>query len=483
MSRIKVIHPKKPKRKFDPSLYSTRHIALRIAYLGGNYTGFEYHANSPNTTNTIEEHIFKALLKARLVPCNGIEGEEETVLGWPGDEVAEYSKCGRTDTGVSAFGQVIGVRVRSNRPLPKKPTDDVAEEGGEEGKEKTEFDDEKDELPYPQILNRLLPKDIRVLAWCPHPPPTFSARFNCQQRHYRYFFTNPAIVPSPNSTVGNLDIDKMREAAKLYVGDHDFRNFCKLDASKQITRFDRVIHHADIVELPQSSPNNNPKVYYFELHGSAFLWHQVRHMIAILFLIAQGLEQPSLVTEMLDISKNPRKPMYDIANDRALVLWDCIFPDGMLQWLYARGTGLEGRDELLDDVWSSWHKSKIDEILTNGLMKIVSINGDPTSNPALQSAPPMLCLGELPATAQAMGVAKRKAKGRSQILVEGGHEPLFRGMYIPVLERKRMDDIEVINARYVEKKGDWQENRKKREAKRKAAGVSEEEIMRTSESL
>ncbi|KAG0137843.1 pseudouridine synthase [Tuber indicum] len=443
--KIKVIHPKKPKRKFDPSLYSTRHIALRIAYLGGNYTGFEYHANSPNTTNTIEEHIFKALLKARLVPCNGIEGEEETVLGWPGDEVAEYSKCGRTDTGVSAFGQ--------------------------------------DELPYPQILNRLLPKDIRVLAWCPHPPPAFSARFNCQQRHYRYFFTNPAIAPSPNSTVGNLDIDKMREAAKLYVGDHDFRNFCKLDASKQITRFDRVIHHADIVELPQSSPNNNPKVYYFELHGSAFLWHQVRHMIAILFLIAQGLEQPSLVTEMLDISKNPRKPMYDIANDRALVLWDCVFPDGMLQWLYARGTGLEGRDELLDDVWSSWHKSKIDEILTNGLMKIVSINGDPTSNPALQSASPMLCLGELPATAQAMRVAKRKAKGRSQILVEGGHEPLFRGMYIPVLERKRMEDIEVINARYVEKKGDWQENRKKREAKRKAADVFEEEIMRTSESL
>ncbi|PWW74743.1 tRNA pseudouridine synthase [Tuber magnatum] len=480
--RIKVIHPKKPKRKFDPSLYSTRRIALRIAYLGGNYTGFEYHANSPNPTNTIEEHIFKALLKARLVPSNGIEGEEETVLGWPGDEVAEYSKCGRTDTGVSAFGQVIGVRVRSNRPLPKKPTDDVAEgdDGGEKGE--TEFDDEKDELPYLQVLNRLLPKDIRALAWCPHPPPGFSARFNCQQRHYRYFFTNPALAPSPNSTVGSLDIDKMREAAKLYIGNHDFRNFCKLDPSKQITRFDRIIHHADIVELPQSSPNS-PKVYYFELHGSAFLWHQVRNMIAILFLIAQGLEQPSLVTEMLDIPKNPRKPMYEMAADRALVLWDCVFPGGMLQWLYACGTGVGGRNGILDDVWSKWHKSKIDEILTSGLMKIVSANGDPASNPALQSAPPMHGLGEFSIATQKMGVAKWEAKGKSQILVEGGHEPLFRGTYIPVLERKRMEDIKVLNARYVEKKGNWQENGKKRKAKRKAADISEEEIIQTSESL
>ncbi|CUS15626.1 unnamed protein product [Tuber aestivum] len=480
--KIKIIHPKNSKRKFDPSLYSTRHIALRIAYLGGNYTGFEYHPNSPNPTDTIEEQIFRALLKARLVPSNGVEGEEETVLGWPGDEVAEYSKCGRTDTGVSAFGQVIGVRVRSNRPRPKKPADEVAEEDDEGERERAEFDDEKDELPYLQILNRLLPKDIRALAWCPHPPPAFSARFNCQQRHYRYFFTNPAIAPSPNSTVGSLDIDKMREAARLYIGDHDFRNFCKLDASKQITRFDRIIHHADIVELRQSSPSNSPKVYYFELHGSAFLWHQVRHMVAILFLIAQGLEPPSLVTEMLDISKNPRKPMYEMADDRALVLWDCVFPDGMLQWLYPRGTRLEGRNEVLDDVWSRWHKSKIDEILTSGLMKIVSANGDPASNSGLQCTPAMLGSGEFSITTQEMGVAKRKAKGKSQILVLGGPEPLFRGTYIPILERKRMEDIEVLNARYVEKKGDWQENRKKRQAKRKAADISEE-IMQTSVSL
>ena len=59
------------------------------------------------------------------------------------------------------------------------------------------FDDVKDELPYIQLLNRVLPEDIRVLAWCPNPPADFSARFNCKERRYRYFFTQPAYAPVP----------------------------------------------------------------------------------------------------------------------------------------------------------------------------------------------------------------------------------------------------------------------------------------------
>lgn len=37
------------------------------------------------------------------------------------------------------------------------------------------------------MLNRLLPKDIRVVAWCPVGEEV-SARFDCTKRIYRYFF-------------------------------------------------------------------------------------------------------------------------------------------------------------------------------------------------------------------------------------------------------------------------------------------------------
>jgi tRNA pseudouridine38/39 synthase len=66
-------------------------------------------------------------------------------------------------------------------------------------------------------------------------------------RHYRYFFSNPALPSTPNST-GELDIPAMRDAAARFLGTHDFRNFCKLDASKQIENFSRHIFRAEIEE-------------------------------------------------------------------------------------------------------------------------------------------------------------------------------------------------------------------------------------------
>jgi tRNA U38,U39,U40 pseudouridine synthase TruA len=53
----------------------------------------------------------------------------------------------------------------------------------------------EEELDYPKLLNRVLPPDIRVLAWCP-TPPGFSARFDCKERTYKYFFPR-----------GNLNIE------------------------------------------------------------------------------------------------------------------------------------------------------------------------------------------------------------------------------------------------------------------------------------
>lgn len=78
----------KAKRTFDFSAHGRRHVALRVAYLGWGYQGF---ASQENTTNTIEEKLFEALTKTRLVESR---------------QTSNYHRCGRTDKGVSAFGQV-----------------------------------------------------------------------------------------------------------------------------------------------------------------------------------------------------------------------------------------------------------------------------------------------------------------------------------------------------------------------------------------
>ena len=83
-------------KPFDFSRYHKRHVTLKMAYLGWDYHGF---ASQESTENTIESHFFAALSKACLIEsradCN-------------------YSRCGRTDKGVSAFAQVVSLEVRSN---------------------------------------------------------------------------------------------------------------------------------------------------------------------------------------------------------------------------------------------------------------------------------------------------------------------------------------------------------------------------------
>ncbi len=478
---------------------------------------------------TIEEELWKALNKARLIFPMGADGKAANPIV-PGDvnwEGCEYSKCGRTDKGVSAFGQVIGIRVRSNRPMRKRKAkplttstveDDLVEGQTRSGsgdsrpaedsfntlprenatetlslplqpskikatdlepsildimdpenEDMLSFDPIADELPYCALLNRLLPPDIRILAWCPAPPIDFSARFSCRERQYRYFFTQPAFAPAPHHLEvsgqskmkdGWLNIEAMREAAKLFEGEHDFRNFCKVDGGKQISNFSRRIFKADIDEVPDQTtslgfvngedflPNGigsgNPKLYTFTLHGSAFLWHQVRCMVAILFLVAQGLEKPSVVSELLDVEKNPRRPTYEMASDTPLVLWDCVFPyesdperKDALQWVYVGdgpnlGDGKYGTTGLMENLWQVWRERKIDEMLAGTLMGLVSQQGAPVKE---------------------LSVPQVRKGSRSQKVFDGNNVPRLQGTYTPVMKKPRMDTVVEINEKYAIRKG------------------------------
>jgi tRNA pseudouridine38/39 synthase len=534
---------RKEPRVFDASKFSTRHIALKIAYVGGRYGGFEHANNNVTPQPTIEEVLWKALRKTRLISPEIEEGwdtsfevfrdadgrmtkyampkaqrkvgagqggrddDNEAVklmVNWEG---CQYSKGGRTDRGVSAFGQVIGIRVRSYRPLERKedeaaPAADAAAaalehtvESSDNGAtslladgdltaetKKKPFDPIYDELPYISALNGVLPPDIRVLAWCPVPPPDFDARFSCGERQYKYFFINPCFSPQPKSDVSRrsgsgvdqgsesgaryLDIEKMREAAKKLEGLHDFRNLCKIDQSKQMEDCVRRITFADVVEWgvnahsdvqtqgvgqPSGSQSqvpgapNGPKVYTFCVHGTAFLWHQVRCMVAVLFLVGQGLEEPSIIDELLDVEKNPGKPLYEMADDKPLVLWDCIYPGrearpgeklvDSLKWIYAgdqmtNDTGRSGKNGLIPGLWASWYDTKMQEVLTDSLLGLALTQGDRSGLQNVQHQP-----SRAPATR----------------LFDGSSWSKSVKQYVPLVRRSRLADLKEQNARWLDK--------------------------------
>ncbi|KAI8081934.1 pseudouridine synthase [Gilbertella persicaria] len=294
------------KRPFDMSKYTQRKIALRVAYLGWNYCGYASQSR-PEEIPTIEDMLFKALLKCRLI---------EDI------EASDYSRCGRTDKGVSGLGQVIALNVRSKK-LQSDPSPDLLPPD--------------QEFPYIDNLNRMLPPDIRVLAWAP-VPDDFSARFHCTARTYKYFFAR-----------NKLQIDKMQQACTYFEGHHDFRNFCKMDPSKNVLSYERHIisMKIDPVEHTQTAGiSEGSEFYQVTLKGTAFLWHQVRFMMSVLFLVGQGFEAPEVIRDLLDIDKVPSKPDFPMASDLPLVLYDCEFKD--LNWTYSF------RDTVYDPLPSSY---------------------------------------------------------------------------------------------------------------------------------
>lgn len=256
-------------REFDWSKAEFGHFVLKIAYVGTNYHGLAW--QELETCRTVEAELFAALVKTCLIKDR---------------QSCQYSRCGRTDKGVHAAGNYIALQLRL-RPS-KASASDV------------------EDYDYASMLNGVLPPDIRVLA-AARAPVGFDARFSCKYRAYQYYFP-----------LAGEDFSRMREAANHFVGEHDFRNFCKMDV-ENVTNFRR--------EVLSVSVQPRGQVGEFAVTGVAFLWHQVRCMVAIVLLVGQGLEEPGLVAELLDIDKHPRKPLYDQADESGLVLRDCGFED------------------------------------------------------------------------------------------------------------------------------------------------------------
>lgn len=145
-----------------------RRVALKIAYIGTNFHGYQ---RQPNF-RTVEGELLKVFKEMEII---------EDV--WK----AHYSVAGRTDKGVHSTGNVIS------------------------------FITDKD-IRINQI-NGLLPDDIKIIGEA-KVPYGFKVRFPLS-RTYTY------IQPINPYRTENINVNKIREAMTYFVGKHNFRNFSK----------------------------------------------------------------------------------------------------------------------------------------------------------------------------------------------------------------------------------------------------------------
>ena len=118
---------------FDFARFRRRPVVLRLLYIGWSYHGFP---SQDDSDNTVEWHLFRALERTRLLPPN---------TAWAD---VNYTRCGRTDVGVSATGQILTIDLRSKAAASEASLPEPSEE-----------------LDYPFLLNRVLPDDIQVGHW------------------------------------------------------------------------------------------------------------------------------------------------------------------------------------------------------------------------------------------------------------------------------------------------------------------------------
>lgn len=194
-----------------------------------------------------------------------IQGKLETVLSqMTGEEVAVIGS-GRTDAGVHAIGQVANFHLQGMFDEHALLTD----------------------------LNRYLPEDIAVSS-LELVDDRFHSRYQATRKTYRYrIHTGEIPEVFERKYVYDyrtpLDAGRMREAAWLLCGTHDFKSFCGNRRMKKSTV--RTIYEIRVEELP-----GELQLYFT---GDGFLQNMIRILTGTLIEIGDGRRAPQDVTRIL----------------------------------------------------------------------------------------------------------------------------------------------------------------------------------------
>ncbi|KAF6774098.1 hypothetical protein AHF37_07185 [Paragonimus kellicotti] len=272
---------------------------------------FEGHFLGSAHPMTVMEKVLDALEKCKLIDDR---------------DSLNFTVCGRTDKGVSALGQVVSVVVRSALLSGLG----IVEDSGPDFEERSAVPDT--ELDYVYILNKVLPADIRILAWSP-VHPDFNARFTCLKRSYTYYL--------PYS---GLDLTAMKKAASQLIGTHDFRNICSVqvenDTPTFVRRIDNVMVHPLEADPVWSSNDYVPNCCVcigIPVSPNTVHCFFTRNDRERLRTGVDVLLYPQLIEDLLDISKTPAKPQYQIAGDIPLLFTDAEYPEDSVHWNTSEG--------------------------------------------------------------------------------------------------------------------------------------------------
>ena len=224
-----------------------RNIKLTIEYDGKDFNGWQRQSDKLNIQGTIEQAI-------------------EAVTG----EKTDLNASGRTDAGVHAIGQVANFKTNSKIPIEKIPV----------------------------AINTKLKKTIRIIN-AEEVEERFHSRLSCKRKTYRYVINNSEFSSALYRNFEcyipqKLDVEKMKEAASYFEGEHDFKAFKASGTSSKSSV--RTIYEAKVYKREDGR-------ICIELTGNGFLYNMVRIISGTLVEVGLGKIEAEKIPDIIQSEK------------------------------------------------------------------------------------------------------------------------------------------------------------------------------------
>lgn len=244
-----------------------KNIKIIIQYDGSRYKGFQRLQDNDMT----------------------IQGKIESVLSKMTDEEIEIIGSGRTDMGVHAYGQVANFKTSSDMSLSKMK----------------------------KYLDEYLPEDI-VIKSLEEVSDRFHSRYNAKSKTYLYKIDNnsyqsPFLRRYSTHIEKKLNLDAMREASKVLIGEHDFTSFCSSKSKKK----------SNVRTIDSISIQEKDGIISIYVDGNGFLYNMVRIIVGALIEVGMGKKSTEDIINMLEAKD--RTKASETAPSKGLYLYRVMY--------------------------------------------------------------------------------------------------------------------------------------------------------------
>jgi tRNA pseudouridine38-40 synthase len=209
-----------------------------------------------------------------------IQGELERVVSMIADTDVGVIGSGRTDAGVHAEGQVANLHLNGGKFTPEK---------------------------LKHAVNGNLWRDIRIMK-AEKAPDVFHARFSAKRKTYIYRVINAPVI-SPfwrrfaHHEARPLDVGRMNDIARLFLGEHDWTAFASAKADGDT----RVRNVLDFTVESRWNDQAQGVMIEFRITATGFLRYMVRSIVGTMLEVGRGEKdsdtiQTAIVTGNRDLA-------------------------------------------------------------------------------------------------------------------------------------------------------------------------------------